>query len=386
MISSELVIGQDAASLLVASSPQLSDGFDPQSVLVGRGNEVVSAYSDSWTQGFSEVLASYESSYPERVSNVYADEAVDRIFLKRNQLITTTPVAKDEASALTRTSSENRATEQDLLTGTITGQALVNNAAANYNYFRTDVAIPSGLIVDLEWLGTSARNIVLESTNSAVPNSGFNGINGGFFERGTRNLLSIAVNDDVAVNENRKNDPVPLPPLDRRGRNNDFTARGTVYWNGADNSMGVAQASNVQELTAPSGPIDDPLNYWAQGGISMGLRDPVVRNGLPQVTIDDRLENITGGETGFTQRSGLVFDEFDTGAEVYLVITRDAVTLGEFRSAIKAAIPNADDGIFLDGGGSTQLKADGVSYPNGNRIIPQMVTIQSPASSILQVA
>ena len=355
MISNELVMGQNSASLLVESSPLLNNNFAPQPVLVGRENDGISAYSDSWSQGFTEVLKSYESSHYQQLNNVYVEGAVDRIFLKRNQLISTASVARGEASAVTHTAPENSAAEPDLLTGNMAGQALVNNTSANYNYEKTDVEIISGQIiptaktVTLEWLATDARNIVLESTNSTVPNSGFVGINGGFFVGG-RGLVSIAVNDDKAVNENGKNDPVPLPAENLRGRNNDVTDRGTVYWDGAINNMGVAQLSNVQQLK-DFGLITDPQNYWAQGGISMGIRDSVLRNGLPVVTIGDNLTNISGGETGRTQRSGLVYDEYDTGADVYLVITRDAVTLGEFRSAIKAALPNADDGIFLDGGG-----------------------------------
>ena len=129
----------------------------------------------------------------------------------------------------------------------------------------------------------------------------------------------------------------------------------------------------------------------------MALDEPVAQDGLPQQTIDEGLDNL-GGSTGLSERTALIYDDLsnngtnqadgtsETGTDVYLITTQQEVTLGEFRSAIQQTFTTAEDGIFLDGGGSTQIKAVNEernfsgSDPAPGRTIPQIVALESTAN------
>ena len=102
-------------------------------------------------------------------------------------------------------------------------------------------------------------------------------------------------------------------------------------------------------------------------------------------TKEDDLRRIFGLDTKKTQRSALIYDDLcnngtgETGTDIYLVTTQDEVTLGEFRSAIQQTYTTAEDGIFLDGGGSTQIKAvnEERDFSGDGRTIPQIVALES---------
>lgn len=384
MIASELVLEQEISSL--------SDTPLGESVPLFKLSSKISASNTSFYDRSTEFFKSNELGNYQQTNNYFSGENSNTVFTKTSQKITTDPAAIDYNLASKNTTTPiDGASEIDRLTGNFAGQAIVGNTPTNYSYGSGNFTITSPSTnntktINLEYIRTNPNNIVLKSNNTTVPGSGSFGINGGFFVGGTRNIVSIAVNNDRPVNNDMHNDPQPLPPENRLGLNNDVTARGTLYWDGQTNTVGVAAIRNVSELKTLR-LINDPNNYWAQGGISMALNSPVVNNGLPQQTINEQLGNITGGATGFTQRSALVYDNlFNNGigdpsvdglVNVYMIITRNAVTLGEFREAIKQALPNAEDGIFLDGGGSTQLNSAEAQFPGDGRIIPQIIALKA---------
>ena len=355
----------------ISSSVELLPAFGDDSVSQleygGRANNEISAFSDSFSQEITELSKSYESSNYELTNGYFFEETRDNLVAKRNEQITSTT-----------------ATERDPLTGNIDRQAARSEPI--YGFSSTTVTVDSTTGTDptrtmtLRYIETIASNIELQQNDGTVPSSDAPAaINGGFFAP-PDTLASIAVNNDIPVSGN--------PGEQGSGWFNDRTSRGTLYWDGDMNTAGIEVVSNAGQLTN----ISDRSNYWAQGGISMELNAPTVISsftnadeGLPRQTYDEDLRGINGTDTGKTQRSALIYDDIsnngtgETGTDIYLVTTQDAVTLGEFRAAIQEtpAFATAEDGIFLDGGGSTQLKTPTFSFSGDGRTIPQIVALKS---------
>ena len=109
---------------------------------------------------------------------------------------------------------------------------------------------------------------------------------------------------------------------------------------------------------------------------STTVSDPKGDTGLPQQVINEQLSGI-GGRRGQSARSAMLYDRLPSGGvDIFLVITRQKVTLGEFRAAIKQSFTTAEDGIFLDGGASTQLNSREAQFTTTRRI-PQIVALKA---------
>ena len=326
-------------------------------------NSSTSALSDPFSQDVTELSKTYEKS--------------DSSLTDESQQLTNTTVA--EADPLTGNTSVGAATPESIYefdSVTVDGITL--------NYIKT---VPSNIEL-LENDGT-----VPEASNLDAPAA----INGGYFNDDL-DLLSIAVNDGEA-----------LDGINGEANNFSQIERGTLYWDGETNTTGVQPVRTIEELEDleinGEPVISDPNNYWAQGGISMGLKlleatSPYTgeNEGLSQQTYDEDLDGVNGQDTAQRPRTALIHDNLsnngtgETGSEVYLITTQnpiqDVVTFGEFRAAIRKAFTdtegpaevddvNAEGGIFLDSGGSTQIKTPEFEDDGDGRAIPQIVALKS---------
>jgi hypothetical protein len=207
--------------------------------------------------------------------------------------------------------------------------------------------------VVLHVLHTEPSNISLNSINDNVVRSETNGINGGFFWE--NQLLSIAVMDGMPANGS--------PKEYGSGWFNVKYVRGTIVYDRVTRRIDVQQAASVEDLH-----MTDATKFWAQGGVSMNLKDEsswynvaVKEEALP-FPDDERL------------RSAMAYDNF---GEIYLVVTSTKCTAEKFRTAIKrnVAIGNLNEAIFLDGDGSSQLLAGKVKLKGDARKVLQMITV-----------
>lgn len=209
--------------------------------------------------------------------------------------------------------------------------------------------LPSG--ITLHSLVTEPDNIKLIAVAANLLDLESYGINGGFFYQDS--LLSIAVNDDIpAAGEER---------TAASGGVNVKYARGTLVWDKLSQGFTVQVVSSADQLV-----VADRSRYWAQGGISMSLGDDAGWHAQAE------REHMPGLDLPH-MRSALVFDRNN---QVHLYVTQNLCTGEQFRSAIKES-GGADliDGVFLDGDGSSQMKATGVHLPGDKREIRQMISI-----------
>lgn len=219
--------------------------------------------------------------------------------------------------------------------------------------------------IALEFMRTSASNVRLRSLRGlgvTVPGSNFFGINGGVFAGPEQfpELLSIAVNN---------NEPVAgLPGGTGVGWGNAIR-RGTVRWDGTFNTAGVQVVNTASELF-----VQNRNLYWAQGGLSMNLEIEDQDTWVNSIS-DEEPEGIRWLDSA--ARSGLCYQLtgpiLNRRTTAFLIITRTLCTLWEFRQAIKSGIPVVNDGVFLDGGGSTQINCREAQFAGDGRSIPQMI-------------
>ena len=217
------------------------------------------------------------------------------------------------------------------------------------NYFQKTA--DNGVVLHV--LQSEPSNISLKRLNDNVVQSGINGINGGFFW--DNNLLSIAVMDGVPTNGN-VNDY-------GSGWFNAKYARGTIVYDRVSKKINVQRAASVDDLQ-----MTDETKFWAQGGISMNLRD------------DSNWYNIAVKEEALPYpdenrlRSGMAYN---SSGQIYLIVTSNKCTAEQFRAAIKEniAVGKLDEAIFLDGDGSSQLLADHVQLKGDGRTVVQMIVI-----------
>ncbi|WP_157756143.1 phosphodiester glycosidase family protein [Paenibacillus crassostreae] len=207
--------------------------------------------------------------------------------------------------------------------------------------------------VVLHVLRTEPSSISLYSINDNVVRSETNGINGGFFW--DNQLLSIAVMDGIPVNGS--------PKEYGSGWFNIKYDRGTIVYDRVTGMVDVQRAASVDDLH-----MSDATKFWAQGGVSMNLKDEskwynlaVKEERLP-FPDDERL------------RSAMAYDNL---GEIYLVVTSSKCTAGQFRTAIKrnVAVGNLNEAIFLDGDGSSQLLAGNVKLEGDARKVLQMIGV-----------
>ncbi|MBD3918353.1 phosphodiester glycosidase family protein [Paenibacillus sp. PR3] len=205
-------------------------------------------------------------------------------------------------------------------------------------------------------LVTEPSKVTLEAVRGNVANSIYYGVNGGFFFNGM--LLSIAVINDQPVGGK--------PETYGSGNSNVKFARGTLVWDGAANQLSVQVVSNAADLK-----VTDRNHYWAQGGISMrptdesGWRQQVDAEQAPYPD-DNRL------------RTAAVYDK---DGKLYLIVSQTKTTLAIFRKAILEAYGEMEDGIFLDGDGSSQLRAFEATLPGDGRQVEQMIRLKNPGET-----
>ncbi|MWC31219.1 phosphodiester glycosidase family protein [Paenibacillus sp. MMS18-CY102] len=204
--------------------------------------------------------------------------------------------------------------------------------------------------VKLHTLVTEPERVTLEAVRGNVSASRFYGINGGFFYNGQ--LLSIAVVNDQPVGGQAG--------AYGSGADNMRVPRGTLVWDGVKDQLSVQVVSNQAELA-----VSDRDHYWAQGGISMKPKDEAgwqqqIEKELAPFPDDDRL------------RTAVVYD---AEGHLYLIVTSTKTTLAAFRVAIIASIPTIEDGIFLDGDGSSQLRSFEASLSGDGRRVEQMIRL-----------
>jgi len=224
-----------------------------------------------------------------------------------------------------------------------------NGIPKGTKYFQ--ITADNGVVLHV--LKTDPSNISFSNINDNVVQSGISGINGGFFWE--NQLLSIAVMDGIPVNGSSEEYG--------SGWFNVKYARGTMVYDRVTKMVSVQRASSVDDLS-----FTDATKFWAQGGVSMNLKDDsnwyrlaVNEEGLP-FPDDERL------------RSGLAYDD---DGKVYLVVTTTKCTAEKFRIAIKGSIEleNLNEAIFLDGDGSSQLLAGKVKLKGDDRAVVQMIVV-----------
>ncbi|EFM13171.1 conserved hypothetical protein [Paenibacillus curdlanolyticus YK9] len=207
--------------------------------------------------------------------------------------------------------------------------------------------------VKLHMLVTEPDKVTLDAVRGNVSASPFYGINGGFFYNGR--LLSMALVNDQPVGGSAG--------AYGSGSENVRVPRGTLVWDGAEDRLSVQVLSNPKELQ-----VSDRDHYWAQGGISMKPKEEAgwrkqIEDELAPFPDDARL------------RTAAVYD---TEGRLYLVVTDTKTTLAQFRTAIIHSIPMIEDGIFLDGDGSSQLRSFEASLSGDGRRVEQMIRLVRP--------
>lgn len=221
--------------------------------------------------------------------------------------------------------------------------------ATNYTY--DTVTASNG--VTLRYIKTSPNNVkpVYLDPAKYITASGYYGVNGGYFDTTTNTLLCIAVTDGEVINTTTN-----------EGYSNNYSGidRGTLVWDADSGEYSVQVVTNKSKLDVSSD------NYWAQGGISMSLGDDA---GWYAQATSENIQNATGS----AYRTGVVYN---TGLNIWFVVSTGTCTASAFRTAIKDVIGSGTlvDGIFLDGGSSTGLSCAGGSQ-NSSRAVPQMLAL-----------
>ena len=225
--------------------------------------------------------------------------------------------------------------------------------------------------VSLHIIKTAASNIQLinqlNTTRKSMQNSGYYGINGGFFNpTGDNRTLNIALNNGQCVG--------PYLNNFMNGYGNSV-GTGAIIWNGSRLSV----ATNVKYAEA----YENAQTVWMQGGIAfwLGINDWADRF-LAQDGVD------SGYLTGYTKRTAMVADM--NRSEVHLIVTEDLVNAASFRDAIQsylgihdgAQANNSYQALSLDGGGSSQMRArtssgNIVNVTGDSRQLSQIITLKA---------
>ena len=235
----------------------------------------------------------------------------------------------------------------------------------------TFAGIPLNIII------TAASNIQLvnfrnSGSKKSLRNSSYYGINGAWYNRDsnvrTDQILNIAMYNGSALGPDTNRDGLP------EGSNN-YVGSGVVAWNGSQLSCytSVEAASEISFLKR--------AGTWGQGGIALWLG---WSNWLAQVEAQPSGSLYTGSADG---RTALIANMSTN--KVYLIVTTATATTATFRAAIQsylgitdgAQANNTYQGIMLDGGSSTQLKAktsNNTTVNIGNSsAIPEVIVLKS---------
>ncbi|MBD7969495.1 hypothetical protein [Paenibacillus gallinarum] len=207
--------------------------------------------------------------------------------------------------------------------------------------------------VTLHVLQTEPDNISLLTINDNVVRSGHSGINGGFFWEDQ--LLSIAVMDGIPTNGDVKEYG--------SGWFNTKYDRGTMVYDRITKKVDVQRVASADDLT-----ITDETKFWAQGGVSMNLMDD---NRWYDAAINEERLPFSSDKR---LRSAMAYD---TSGDIYLIVSSTKCTAEQFRTAIKSsvAVGKLQEGIFLDGDGSSQLLAGNVKLKGDDRKVVQMIVV-----------
>lgn len=221
---------------------------------------------------------------------------------------------------------------------------------SNYSYSKCTAS--NGVVLHL--LKTSPNNIILTSCRTAVCSQPNVAINGGFFNFADGALLSIAVQNDVPVAGKRG--------AYGSGWFNAKYARGTLVWDASSRKYSVQCVKSADEID-----VTDRKRYWAQGGISMSLRDDA---GWDRIAREQNMPNMAGKAF----RTALVYG---SGLNVWAVVTNTPCTAAQFRAAIKEKIGSGTlvDGVFLDGSGSSQMRCKDVQLRGDGRAVYSVVAL-----------
>ena len=209
-------------------------------------------------------------------------------------------------------------------------------AANSYTYKKQKAA--NGTVLHV--ISTDPSNIQFKLLNekSTLAESGYYGINGGYFTFGKKDeTLHIAVMNDKTVTG--KGQWVP----NSGGYNGISTGKkggGTIVWDGKTDTLSLQDVHGMGDIK-----VSNRNNYWAQGGVSMSLND------------DKNWKKIANDEgiAGMTQKKERTAMLFTGGSKIYLIVTNDQITASDFRDAIKDKYGSGAKAIFLDGSYSSQL-------------------------------
>jgi len=200
----------------------------------------------------------------------------------------------------------------------------------------------------LHIIRTEASNIkLINLKQKSLSGGGVYGINGGFFDPGTNNILNIAKCDGAYVGPN---------PAPHNGSHNRWCGNGVIYRR-ADGEMLFVEGQDA--LTEPAlAPVNTLTGQgtWAQGGAGMylGKSDWI---SSAEYYFPHKMNVARKGRTGF------VVD--NTTGFAYLIINKDVdLTYINFRASIMTFLNLTDGatastrylGLFLDSGTSTQLR------------------------------
>ncbi|OWZ82687.1 hypothetical protein [Natranaerobius trueperi] len=218
--------------------------------------------------------------------------------------------------------------------------------------------VPSSYGITMFYILTSGSNVEPDDIGvQTLHGASKYGINGAHFES-DYTLTDIAVVDDVEVRNGGNTNPNNVPA----------GGRGTLVWDGTTGNYSIQVVEDKDELI-----VSNRSNYWAQGGVSMSLND------------DTNWENQAEAENlphmNFSRnRSGLIFD---AAGGLWLIATENARP-GTFRDAIKELLDDNGvlqiagrhaNGIFLDGGGSTQIRCSTMELTS-TREVPQAIVLK----------
>jgi hypothetical protein len=229
-------------------------------------------------------------------------------------------------------------------------QLFFEEKIGNDHYTYARIQAKNDVIIHV--MRTEPQYIHFQSINKNVTESGFNGINGGFFWE--EQLLSIAVENNLPAQG--------APKQYGSGWYNTKYPRGTLVYDPISAKFSIQIVNSVDEIE-----VTDRSHYWAQGGVSMNLSD------------EQNWENLIGIEAlpfpnDSRLRSGMIYDQ---EGFVNLIVSSTHCTASEFRAAILDQVHTYHlvDGIFLDGDGSSQMLADDHQLMGDGRKVTQMIRI-----------
>jgi hypothetical protein len=206
--------------------------------------------------------------------------------------------------------------------------------------------------IALHLIQTTPEHIRLQAIADNLLHLSYPGINGGFFWEG--NLLSIAVMNDIPAKG--------VPGEFGSGWYNASYKRGTLVWDAAEQRYSIQVVDTTQDLV-----IANRRNYWAQGGVSMNLgneavwHDQAIAEHMPAIDEEH-------------MRSAIAYDNQN---RTWLVVTPTLCTIASFRTAILETLgpEGIVDGVFLDGDGSSQLRAAHQVLPGDKREVFQLIRL-----------